>query len=164
MRIIVTTTDGLKSEAYIPVSTSLSSAQEGWRQVAIPLQAITGFDRTNKTVKSIAFSADTTTTFFVGGLGIVDDSTPIRGEANTTSLNLALGDEFEFTANGTGGSTPLKYTWNFDSASGNQVDAEGQTVTRKFRKAGEYTITLTISDVYGLKTPYVTTIKAIVNP
>jgi PKD repeat protein len=147
--VIITTSDGKKSEAYIPVDTSVS---------------ISGFDRTNKTVKSIAISGDATATFFVGDISIVNDSTPITGDVNTHDLNLAQGDEFEFTASGSGGSTPLKYTWDFDASDGIQVDAEGRSVTRKFRKPGNYIITLTISDLYGLKTPYTTTIKAVVNP
>ncbi len=44
------------------------------------------------------------------------------------------------------------------------MDAEGQIVKRKFRVPGEYTITLTISDAFGLKQPFQTTIKVTVNP
>jgi hypothetical protein len=95
---------------------------------------------------------------------VVNDTTPIRGDVNQTNLNLALGDEIEFIAHGMGGSSVLKYTWDFDSADGIQVDAEGQVIKRKFRKPGDYTITLTVTDAYGLKAPYSTTIKAKVNP
>lgn len=163
LRLIVTTTDGKKSEVYVPADTS-ATQDEGWKIVAIPLQAITGFDRTNKVVKSIAISGNTTSTFYIGDLRVLDDSTPISGEANTREVNLALGDEVTFTATGYGGSSILRYTWDFDARDGIQVDAEGQSVVRKFRKAGNYTVTLTISDYYGLKQPYSTTIKVTVNP
>lgn len=130
----------------------------------MPLQAITGFDRTNKIVSAIAISGDATSTFYVGDLKVVNDSTPIRGDTTVHTLNLALGDEVILSANASGGSSILKYTWDFDDKDGIQIDAEGRTIRRKFRKPGTYTITLTVSDYYGLKPSYSTTISARVNP
>jgi len=163
LRLIITTSDGKKSEAFVPVSTATSTSH-GWKAVSIPLQAITGFDRTNKVISEVALAADATTTFYIGDIRVINDTTPIRGDVSAHTINLALGDSFTFVANGTGGSTPLKYTWDFDDKDGIQVDAEGQAITRRFRKAGTFTITLTVSDKYGLKTPYSTTLKAVVNP
>ena len=163
MRVIVTTTDGKKSEAYIPVSTS-GSGDKGWKSVAVPLAAISGFDRTNKVIQAIAFSGDATTSFHIGDIRVVSDATPLRVEPNARTINLALGDEFTFVASGTGGSSILRYTWDFDEADGVDVDAEGQVVTRKFRKSGTYKVTLTVSDFFGLKQPYSTTLTAKVNP
>jgi len=164
IRLIVTTTDGKKSEAYIPTDTSAPTQETGWRSVAVPLQAISGLDRTNKVIKDVALSADQTTTFYVGDLRVVSDKTPIRAEPNVRDINRELGAEVIFSASGQGGSSVLKYTWDFDASDGIGVDAEGQAVRRKFRKAGTYTITLTVSDYYGLKDPYTTTIKAVINP
>lgn len=163
MRVVVTTTDGLRSEAYIPLAT-LTSGAPGWRTIGLPLQGITGFERTNKIVKSIALSGDTTGTFFVGELKVLNDSTPLFAEPNVREMNLALGDEVELFATGQGGASLMEYTWDFDSSDGIQVDAIGQTVRRRFRKAGDYTITLTVRDLFGLKAPYSTTLKATVNP
>lgn len=167
IRVIVTTTDGKKSEAYIPITTGSVGAR-GWRTIGVPLQSITGLGLTDKKIKEVDFSGDATGTFYLGEMKVVNDSTPIYGEPNVRELNLALGDEITFTANGSGGSSVLKYTWDFDSADGIQVDAEGQSVKRKFRKpstaGAPITVTLTISDAYGLKKPYSTTIKVIVNP
>jgi len=163
LRVIVTTTDGKKSEAYIPINTS-GSGQRGWKTVGVPLQSITGLANTDKMIKSIDFSGDATGTFYLGELKIVNDSTPLYAEPNVRELNLALGDEVTFSANGSGGSSVLKYVWDFDSADGVQVDVEGQTVKRKFRKPGTFTVTLTVMDASGLKTPYSTTVKVLVNP
>jgi len=164
-RLIIGTTDGKKSEVYVPADTSTAS-EDGWKNVAIPLQAITGLDRTNKTIQSISIGANTIATFYVGDLRVVDDSTPIRGEMipDVTEMNLALGDEVTFSAAGRGGSSILRYTWDFDDRDGIQVDADGQTVNRKFRKAGTYTVTCTISDFYGLKPSYAVKTKVTVNP
>ncbi|GMV87881.1 MAG: hypothetical protein AMXMBFR81_08120 [Chthonomonas sp.] len=161
-RVVVTTTDGLKSEAYIPASTS--AGRDGWRSVGVPLQAIKGFERTNKIVKEVTFSGDQSATIYLGELRVVSDETPITGEPNRREWNLSLGQEIELWAAGYGGSSALRYTWDFDARDGVTEDAEGQLIKRKFRKDGEYTVTLTISDKYGLKAPFQTTIKVVVNP
>ncbi|HSI72985.1 MAG TPA: PKD domain-containing protein [Fimbriimonas sp.] len=163
LRVIVTTTDGKKSEAYVPLKTGGGSAERGWSNVSVPLASITGLDRTNKMVKSIAFAPDETSTFYIGELRVINDTTPISGEISPKSLNLGAGQEVRLSARGFGGSSILKYSWDFDDADGIQVDAEGQSVMRKFRKPGTYNITLTISDYFGLKKPYSTTMKVVVN-
>ncbi len=164
LRMIVTTTDGKKGEIYIPVSTSMAG-ERGWRMVSIPLQAIRGLGGSNKTIKELAFSADSTTTLYIGDMRVVNDSTKIAGEiVQKGPINLALGDELNLSAYGFGGSSPLKFTWDFDAADGIQVDAEGQTVKRKFRKAGHYKITLTVGDQYGLKAPATSTLDVTINP
>jgi plastocyanin len=167
LRFVITTSDGLKSEAYVPAAPAPRG--DAWPQVAVPLQAINGFDRTNKVIQSVSLAGDTTATIYVGGLQVINDPTPVTGSilvfgSSAQSLNLAVGDEVDFTAIGYAGSSVLKYTWNFDSAANAEPDAMGQTVKRKFRKPGDYVITLTITDVFGLKKPYTTSIPAKVNP
>jgi PKD domain len=163
VRLVISTTDGKKSEAFIDVKDKIADAR-GWIKAGIPLQAIAGFDKTNKIVDSIALAGDTVASFYMGEANILNDSTPVYGELNEGNLNLALGDEKTFIASGYGGSSPLKFDWDFDATDGIQVDATGQVVKRKFRKPGKYVITLTVSDVYGLKKPHTTTIEVEVNP
>lgn len=164
LRAIVTTTDGKKSEVYIPV-TSTAKNDRGWSTLAVPLQAITGLDRTNKQISEIAFAADDTVTFYVGDLRVVSDTTPLRGETDAKgTLNIGATETRTFRAYGSGGASVLKYTWDFDDSDGIQIDAEGQTVKRRFRKPGTYTVTLTVSDYFGLKQPYTSTFKVTVNP
>ena len=168
VRMIVTTTDGKKSEVYLPISTG-TTGERGWKTVAIPLQAINGFDRTNKTIKDISFSGDTTSTFYVGEMRVVNDATAIRGEIiGRQTYNLALGDRVTFTARGEGGASVLEYVWDFDDADGtDDRDAVGQTVAHQFRQPtpdGKKTkVTLTIRDKYGLKPPAKATIEVKVN-
>lgn len=161
VRVIVTTSDGLKSEAFV----SIRQGAE-WRAVAVPLAAINGFERTNKQVVGLAFSGDATATFYVGDVKVVNDSTPIQGEmTQKNDMNLALNDEVTLSASGFGGSSILTYTWDFDASDGDsQVDAIGQTIKRRFRKPGEYVVTVTISDTYGAKAPVKATLKVKVNP
>ena len=176
MRIIINTTDGMKSEAFVPAATTVS-VDRGWKQAGIPLQAIKGFDKTNKIVKTISFSGDVSTAFYLGDIRVINDRTPIKAETSFKTAVIGINNELTFSATGYGGSSVLKYTWDFDDADGIQADAEGQVVKYRFRTAsndqknpaslrpnGEFTVTLTVSDTYGLKDPYVTTIKVKVNP
>jgi hypothetical protein len=161
-RLIVATSDGKRSEVYVPVDTN-SSSEHGWTRISVPLQAITGFDRTNKVVSSISLAPNDTATFYIGDLRVISDTTPIRGEAHPSTINVGLGQEVELWADGQGGSSILKYSWDFDKSDGIQEDAVGQAIIHRFNKPGHYTITLTITDYYGQKAPYSTTIDATVN-
>lgn len=166
VRVVITTTDGKRSEAYAPIirTAAASTSDRGWQAVGIPLKAIAGFDRTNKVVKSIAVAGDAPTTLFVGDVRVLSDETPINGDTNVKELNLALGDEVVLYAYGYAGATPLEYSWDFDAKDGIQEDALGQSIRKRFRKPGKFTVTVTIRDKFGLKKPYSTTIDVTVNP
>ncbi len=173
IRVIITTTDGKRSEAYLPAATS-APAERGWRMAGIPLQAVKGFDKTNKVVKEISFAGDAAAAFYVGDIRIINDATPIRGQIilEPKYSSYSLNSRVTFSGIGQGGSSVLKYTWDFDDSDGIQVDAEGPSVETRFRRAswtpqnptGTFNVTLTISDQYGLKESYSTSLKVRVNP
>lgn len=174
LRVILTTTDGKHSEVYLPVS-QVTPDLKGWRSMAVPLSAINGFKDTSKVVRSIQISCDILSTFYVGEIRMVEDETPLSGEiyarANENGpftiinqANVALNDQVEFRGVGTGGATLLRYEWSFDASQGIQVDAVGQVVRIIFRKAGTFTVTLTIKDKYGSKKPVARTMVITVNP
>ncbi|MBI5707119.1 MAG: PKD domain-containing protein [Armatimonadetes bacterium] len=163
LRIILTTEDGKRSEVYLPIGTAAAGERQ-WKLVAIPLQAIAGLSDTNKKISAVAFAGDATTTFYVGEVRVINDSTPISCDTTYHDLNLALGDEITLTGTGYGGASVLRYMWDFDAGDGIQIDAEGQAVKRKFRKPGTYMVTLTVVDVFNLKKASTSTIKIVVNP
>ena len=158
IRFVIQTTDGKHSEAYEPVLMS-TSAGDGWRNFAIPLQSITGFDRTNKIIQSITLSSDTISNLFVGDIRITSDTTPIRGTVDSGSLSVPIGSDVTFTAFGDGGDSPLIYSWDFDDRDGIQADGQGQQIRHRFRKPGTFNVTVTISDFYGVKSPAKQTVK-----
>ncbi|MBV6458320.1 MAG: hypothetical protein HONBIEJF_01447 [Fimbriimonadaceae bacterium] len=163
LRLIFTTSDGMKSECYVDAMTSAPN-DRGWRNIAVPLQAIAGLGRTNKAISDIVISGDSTATFYLGEMVVINDSTPIYAELQNTDMNLALGDEVEFRGYGSAGSSVLVYSWDFDASDGVAVDAEGMTVKRKFRKPGKFVVTLTVSDKFGLKEPKTSKVTIEVNP
>lgn len=163
IRLVITTTDGMKSEAFLDLADTNEDSR-GWRRVGLPLQAITGFSRTNKTIQSIAVATSESMTFLLGEIQILDDTTPLYAEPiNSREMNIGSGDQVTFQARASGGATKVVYQWDFDAADGLQTDAEGRQVRFRFRKPGTFTVTLTVRDAYGLKTPYSTTLKVVVN-
>jgi hypothetical protein len=165
LRMVFTTTDGLKSETYLPVSRSAKDAN-GWRSLAVPVSAINGFGRTNKVIKDVAISAEGTTTLFVGGIKTINDTTPITVDLpyKFDNLNLAQGDKVELEANGFAGATPLVYEWDFNDTGDFLVDAVGPTIQRVFSKPGSYKVTVRVRDFYDLKKPASKSFKVVVNP
>ncbi len=163
IRIIITTTDNLRSEFYVPIASSFSG-DRGWRSTAFPLSAISGFGRTNKIIKEISISTDGQATMFIGNMRIVTDTTPISGDTNVSTINVGLGEKILLSARGFAGSTLLLYEWDFDDKDGIQIDATGPNVVRQFNKPGTYTITVTIRDQFGQKKAATKTIVATVNP
>lgn len=162
LRVVVSTSDGKRSEGYLDVVTSVKD-QRGWFKAGLPLQGISGFDKTNKQITGIAISADATTTLYVGAVEVTTDTSPIFVEPTIKEYNVGSGQEATFTAVGFAGATPVRFVWDFNSNDGIQEEAEGNTVRRRFRAPGTYTVTVTGVDVFGLKKPYSATIRVIVN-
>ena len=93
--------------------------------------------------------------------------------ADETDLSVAPLDDqiifalqpIAFVGAADGGASTIKYSWDFDARDGIQEDATGRTVTYAFPRSNtqngqqKYTITLTISDVDGLKKPVSTTLE-----
>lgn len=160
IRLVITTSDGKKSEIYLPAD--VAANKDGWKKASVPIDAIRGFANTNKQIVSIAVSGDRPSTIYVGQLDVVSDPTPITGDIAPTATNLALGDQLTLTGEGFAGASQLEYEWNFGD--GTQIDATGQSVVHTFRSPGTFLVTLTIADKYGMKAPYKTTVSITVNP
>ena len=63
-----------------------------------------------------------------------------------------------FHGTGDGGASALRYTWNFGASGTTAEEAEGQTVQTQYDTAGDYTVTLTVSDLDGIKKPATSTL------
>ena len=163
MRIVIRTSDGKLSEAVLNFY-SPSGFTNRWRRAGIPLQKIPGFMRTNQEVEAIMFAGDAPATFYVSEVRIVTDQTPIQGTLSHRDINVGFGQELALYALAEAGYTQLEYSWDFNDKDGIQEDASGQVVFHKFRIPGEFNITCTIRDKYGLKQPWVGKIAVTVNP
>ena len=164
IRLLLGATDGKQAEAMLSYADA-RVGEDDWRILAIPLASIAGLKASNGQLSEIGIFADTPCTLFLGEIRIVRDETPITIE-DMPERTVAVNDEVIFTANASGGVSPLKYEWTYANAGefGNgkgplPVDSEGRTVKHRFRKSGDYDVFLVVRDVNGSKKPAVARVK-----
>ncbi|GIV20435.1 MAG: hypothetical protein KatS3mg023_2186 [Armatimonadota bacterium] len=160
MRVVVVTTDGKQYEAVAPFEPPLTD-QEGWFPIGVALGSFKGLSPDAK-IKEFRVFGDAYGVFYLGEIRVATDPTPITGDAGEEQI-VAANDLVRLEARASAGITPLKYSWDFDASDGIQEDAVGKVVTTRYRKPGEYIVTLTVTDIYGLKKPFVATTKVTVN-
>lgn len=123
-----------------------------------------------KLARLLIFS-DISATFSLGEIKLVTDSTPIKAEINGTSM---IGSNIKafFLGATEGGLAPLKYSWDFNADDGIQEECTGMVGSHiyvsnrdipKDEFSKDFVITLTVSDIDGIKKPAVTTFKVTVN-
>jgi hypothetical protein len=163
LRCILTMEDGLNTEMYIPLDTN-DAQENGWRTVGIPLRAFPSIVTSLCRLKKIMLTGNTAGTFYLSDIQVIKDPTPIQGRILSHETNVALGDDVTFSAEGSDGSSVLRYEWSFNPKKWSQVDAVGKIVAHKFSIPGTYPVTLIISDIYGLKKPFIARTQVTVNP
>ena len=157
LRVVLRNDKGKRQEMIRPL---LASSDGVWWKVGVPLAKINMLaNESDYSLKRLLIFSDTADTIYIGSIKIVRDAQPLKAEPDA-DLSYAIGDRITFRAKATGGLSPIKCSWDFDSKDGVQEDAVGQSVTHAFATAGSYVVTLTVSDLNGLKPACVKTIKA----
>lgn len=161
MRYVVTMADGSRYEMIRRVDLPPSEDPESYVPISFPVAAVVkkagAAGRTQLTgdaarLKSLAIFGDNYQQFYIGEIGIITDETDIVISPLDDQI-VFRNDTVRFVADAQAGATSLKYSWDFDASDGIQEDAEGRVVYRVFPKAGKFTVTLTVSDMDGLKKP-----------
>jgi len=133
-----------------------------WVPVSFPFAVLKGkLGLQEYKVKRLVIAGDGTEPFFVGEIGVITDRKPIQVYPGEDQF-VAAYDDVMFRADCDGGASALKYAWDFDSGDGVQEDTVGEVVYHQYRKPGEYTVTLTVSDMFGVKKPAVATLEVTV--
>jgi len=148
IRIVLVTTTGTTVEKRIPMSYANDDA--GWKVLSIPVNALDGITAEDGKVKEVRVYGDTTGTLYLGKIGVVSDTTrimiePLEGKTVTAN------QKYRYTASAHGGASPLVYSWDWDDRDGIQVDSEGRSATHMYRKSGDYNVTVTVTDPFGVK-------------
>jgi hypothetical protein len=169
LRMVLVTTGGKTLEAVLPVANA--SEEDGWKLLAIPVAMIPNLSADDAAMQSIRLYGDAPSTLNIGSIGIVEDTTRIQLEPinDKTVQRLA---RYQYLATASAGVTPLVFSWDWDAADGIQDETQGHNVTHIFRKASaddqghttDFTVTVTVSDLYGIKAPVKTSFKVHVTP
>ncbi len=144
--------EGKPVEFLMPLSYGKENDQ-GWKQLSIPIAAISGVTSENAKFKEIRIFGDSPTTLWIGQIKIVNENAPLTLEDISDKTAIQRAAKYTLTARGSAGSLPLKYSWDFDESDGIQEEKVGQTIQHSFQKSGDYVVSVTVSDVYGLRTP-----------
>lgn len=144
--------EGKSVEFLLPLSYGKDN-DIGWKQLSIPIPAIVGVNANNAKFKEIRIFGDTPGTVWIGQIRVVTESAPLTLESISDKPALQRNAKYTLNAKGSAGSLPLKYTWDFDDSDGLQEEAVGQVIQHNFQKSGDFIVTVTVSDVYGLRTP-----------
>lgn len=164
LRVVLVTTEDKRYDLNMPLDDAPRTQQE-WRRFAVPVSAVGGGKGMSGAVKEILVFGDSPTNLYVGEIRVMHDDTPIH-VGDLPEHVVPVNEEVTFTASAEAGASPLKYEWTFsagpDGGQAGGVDAEGRTVKHRFRKSGDYTVLLKVSDPYGIKKPATTTTKVTV--
>ncbi|MBC8104581.1 MAG: PKD domain-containing protein [Cytophagales bacterium] len=166
MRFLLTMADGTTYELIRPVSIAPTDDPDAYVPITFPVSALVKKGADGKPgpvpsgdgakVKQMAVFGDRYAVFNLGEIGVITDET----EFSVQPLDLPpvfVNDTISFIGSAEGGATTLRYTWDFDASDGIQADSEGRVITHVFKKAGKFTVTLTVTDVDGIKKPVTTT-------
>lgn len=156
VRVVLSRAGGKGTEFMLPVASGVQENQ--WRLVSIPISQIPGISADNARFSEVRLFGDNSGVMYVGRIGVVIDSTPIKVEP-VSDKDVSTKNRYRYTASASAGATPLKYSWDWDDSDGVQEEAVGRTVDHIYYKDKDYTGTLTVSDVYGLKAPVTTHFK-----
>ena len=161
LRVVLLTATGKQIEFLMPVA--YTHGADSWRQFTIPIAAIPGLKAEDGQIKEMRLFGDQPTTFYLGAVHVLLDPTPIAIAPIENQSALPKNTNYRYTARITGGLTAMKVTWDFDETDGIQEDRTGQSVSYAYHhETGtkpDYVVTVTVSDVYGLKPPAVRKFK-----
>lgn len=162
LRIVLVTADGKQLALSEPLD-GAHTERDQWQSVAVPTSAISGLKTSSGEVKEVRIFGDSPAVLYVGQIRVLHDETPIRVD-DLEDITIAKNDQQTFTASADGGPAALKYDWTIQGVKSRdgdpqevtenyQVVGEGKTFKHRFVKSGDYVVTLTVSDPYGIKKP-----------
>jgi len=161
LRLHFTFADGRQSDILRPVpDASDAVAGEGWYSVNVPVSALKLGGGATPLLKSVAVGGDHYGVFFVGRIKLGTDVSTLAITIDGPDSVLP-GQPVTLTAKGGSGFSALKYAWDLDAGNGAPDQPTGEVATARYFEGGQdHTVTVTVTDLDGLKTP-VTVTKAI---
>jgi hypothetical protein len=163
VRVMLQFDDGSTTECTLS-RTYFGQSSDGWMSLSCPLSVLKGRSgQSAYKIKRIVITGDGTQPFYVADLRTVTDSTAIQAVSAGSDKEVARNDRVTFRASCTPGMTAVRYSWDFDASNGIQNEAEGPGVAHKFAESGNFVVTVTAYDVFGVKAPATATCKVHVN-
>ncbi len=162
VRFVFVSDEGKSVEVEEP--TNPLDPEDNWCRVAVPLAKFKSVSENGNEfkLKRLLIFTDLPNTFYLGEIKLVTDKSPIKVDALPSQV-VVVYDEVILQAKADGGVASLSYSWDFDASNGIQEELTGPIGRYVYTKGGEYTVTLTVKDVDGIKKPVTVTTKISVN-
>jgi hypothetical protein len=171
LRVVLVTGSGRSLDVLMPLSSAVDDNQ--WKLVSIPVAMIPSIKAGDTLIKEVRVFGDAPATINVGSISVVEDSSPITVDPISDKTAQARA-EYPYRAVGHAGITPLVYSWDWDASDGIQDETQGRVITHIFRRPTLYNeatkkemdtvVTVTVSDLYGIKPPARTSFRVHVTP
>ncbi|MFM7321744.1 MAG: PKD domain-containing protein [Armatimonadota bacterium] len=155
MRFLAILSDGRQIELIRPLDMKPTDDPDAYMPITFPVAALkkaTGGTLASGKLKSLVICGDKYQQFQIGEIQVITDDSEID-VAPLEQIDAFADNDIPFQGDAEGGASTLKFTWDWDAADGTQEDAVGRSVNKVFKKAGKTVVTLTVSDVDGLKKP-----------
>ncbi|MDH7601249.1 MAG: PKD domain-containing protein [Armatimonadota bacterium] len=138
--------------------------EDNWCRVAVPLAKFRSAAENGGEfrLKRLLIFTDIPNSFYLGEIKLVTDKSPIKVDALPSQV-VVIYDEVILQAKADGGVASLSYSWDFDASNGIQEELTGPIGRYIYTKGGDYTVTLTVKDVDGIKQPVTVTTTISVN-
>ena len=157
MRFLLIMADGKQYELVRPLDMKTSEDPDAYMPITFPLAAVTKaagnpLRGEGAKIKSLVISGDKYNEFQIGEMQVITDETEISVTPLEDQIAF-INNEMVFSGEAEGGASTLRFAWDWDLKDGIQEDAVGRSVLHTFKTTGKFVITLTITDVDGLKKP-----------
>ena len=154
LRLSFTFADGRQADILRPVpDASDAIGGEGWYNVNVPVSALKLGGGPLPLLKSVTVGGDHYGVFFVGRIKLGTDS-PTQAITIDGLDSVLPGQPVTLTAKGASPFSALKFSWDLDGSGGGNDQPTGEEATARYFEAGQdHTVTLTVTDLDGLKTP-----------
>ena len=104
VRVVLNRAGGRGTEFLLPVATGVQENQ--WRLISIPVSQIPGISADNAHFSEVRLFGDSSGVMYVGRIGVVIDSTPIKLEP-VFDKDVSTKNRYRYTASANAGATPL---------------------------------------------------------
>lgn len=162
VRIMAFYENGPAVECEAPIS-AYKIGDDGWMVVSFPMSALKGkTDLPQYRLTRLTITGDGSQPFYIGEISAIADSKPLVAESSD-DLEVSKNYSIAFQGSAQSGASAVSYSWDFDKNNGIQAEAVGDLVYHRFTQTGDYEVTLTVTDIFGVKEPATKTIKVKVN-
>ena len=151
VRFVFVSDTGTKVSIVEP--TNPLDPDDNWVRVAVPLEKFKGANVPGFKLKRLLVFLDIPGELYVGDIKLITDGSPMKVDP-LSDQTVAVKDDVFFAASADGGISSLQYSWDYDTSSSDlRSDSTGRIGQWVYTRGGDFTVTLTVTDVDGIKAP-----------